>query len=110
MRDEILTMILTIALGWGQKWKNAFGVLCDKKIPVRLKERVYRMVVRPTLLYGAECWPIKKNQIQRLMVPEMRMIRWMCRYTRLDRVRNVMIRERVGVAPLEEKMRETRLR
>jgi len=44
------------------------------------------------------------------MVAEMRMIRWMCDYTRLDRTRNVVIRERVRVAPLEDKMRETRLR
>jgi len=52
------------------------------------------MVVQPTLLYVAECWPIKKTQVQRMMVAEMRMIRWMCGYTRLDRIRNVVIRER----------------
>ena len=40
----------------------------------------------------------------------MSMIQWMRGYTRPDRIRNVMIRERVGVAPLEEKLRETRLR
>ena len=34
----------------------------------------------------------------------------MCGYTRLDRIRNVVIRERVGVAPIEDKLRETRLR
>jgi len=44
------------------------------------------------------------------MVAEMRIIRWMCGYTRLDRIRNGVIRERVGVAPLEDKLRETRLR
>jgi len=44
------------------------------------------------------------------MVAEMRMIWWMCGYTRLDRLQNVVINEKVGVAPLEEKMRETRLR
>jgi len=44
------------------------------------------------------------------MVAEMRMIRWMCSYTRLDRIRSVVIRERVGIAPLEDKLRETRLR
>jgi len=44
------------------------------------------------------------------MVAEMRMIRWMCGYTRLDRMRNVVIRERVELTPLEDKLRETRLR
>jgi len=38
-----------IRLGW-QKLRNAFRVLCDKKIPIRLKGRVYRMVVRPFVL------------------------------------------------------------
>ena len=55
-------------------------------------------------------WPIKKTHVQRLMVAEMRKIRWMCGYTRLDKIRNVEIKERVGVAYLEDKMRETRLR
>jgi len=44
------------------------------------------------------------------MVTEMKMIWWMCGYTRLDRVRNAVIREKVGVATLEEKMKESRLR
>ena len=38
------------------------------------------------------------------------MICWMCGYNKLDRIRNVVIREKVGVAPMEDKMRETRLR
>ena len=43
-----------IKLDW-QKWKNATGVLCDKRLPVRLKGKFYRMVVRHALLYGSEC-------------------------------------------------------
>ena len=62
-----------IKVGW-QKWKQATGVLCDKRMPVRLKGKVYRAVVRPAILYDSECWPIKKTQVQRLMVAEMRMI------------------------------------
>jgi len=63
-----------IRVGW-QKWRSAFGVLCDKQMPVRLKGKIYRMVIRPALTYGAEYWPIKKAQVQRMMVAEMRMIR-----------------------------------
>ena len=34
----------------------------------------------------------------------MRMLRWFCGHTRRDRVRNEVIRDRVGVAPIEEKL------
>ena len=44
------------------------------------------------------------------MVAEMRMVRWMCGFTRLDRKRNEEIRSLAEVAPIEEKMRESRLR
>ncbi|PHT42859.1 hypothetical protein CQW23_16884 [Capsicum baccatum] len=45
-----------------------------------------------------------------MKVAEMRMLRWMCGLTRGDRVRNETIREKVGVTPVECKMREVRLR
>ncbi|PHT54321.1 Beta-galactosidase 17 [Capsicum baccatum] len=45
-----------------------------------------------------------------MKVAEMRMLRWMCGMTRGDRVRNETIREKVGVTPMECKMREVRLR
>ena len=68
------------------------------------------MAVRPALLCGAECCPVKKNQVQKPMIAEMRMIQWMCGFTRLDRIQNEVIKEKVGVAPIEEKLKETRLR
>jgi len=41
------------------------------------------------------------------MVAEMKMIRWMCRYTKMDKISNRVIRDLVRVAPIEDKMRET---
>ena len=38
------------------------------------------------------------------------MLRWMCGHTRRDRVRNEDIRDKVGVAPIEEKLVQHRLR
>ena len=72
-----------------------------------MKRKVYRIIVRPALLYKVKCWPIKKTQVQKLMIVETRMIRLMCGYTKLDTIRNVTIREKVGVVPIEDKMRET---
>jgi len=67
------------------------------------------MVVRPALLYGAEYWPIKRSYVQRMRVAEMRMIRWICGHTRLDKFRNEAIRCKIGVASIEDMMREVRL-
>ena len=37
-------------------------------------------------------------------------LRWMCGNTRRDKVRNEDIRTKIGVASIEEKMRENHLR
>jgi len=42
-----------IKVSW-QKWKFTSGVLCDKRVPLRLKGKVHRTVVRPVVLYGSE--------------------------------------------------------
>ena len=85
-------------------------MLCDKKFPRRLKSKFYRVAIRPALLYVTECWPVKKVFEQRMKVIEMRMLRWMCGNTMMDRIRNQEFREKLGVAPLYAKMRENRLR
>jgi hypothetical protein len=56
------------------------------------------------MLYGAECWPTKMRHVQQLSVAKMRMLRWICSHTRRDPVWNDDIRERLGVAPIEEKL------
>jgi hypothetical protein len=98
-----------ISTSW-LKWRQASGVLCDKKVPQKLKGKFYRLAIRPTMLYGAECWPTKRRHVQQLSVAEMRILCWICGHTRRDRVRNKDIRDRVGVAPIEEKLVQHRLR
>ena len=41
------------------KWRRASCVLCDKKVPLKLKGNFYRTAVRPAMLYGTECWAVK---------------------------------------------------
>ncbi|KAL5189467.1 Enoyl-CoA hydratase 2, peroxisomal [Glycine soja] len=98
-----------IQAGW-MKWRKASGVLCDAKVSIKLKGKFYRTAVRPAILYGTECWAVKSQHENKVGVAEMRMLRWMCGKTRQDKIRNEAIRERVGVAPIVEKMVENRLR
>ena len=92
------------------KWRSATRVLCDRKVSEKLKGKFYRTAIRPAMLYGTECWATKHEHEQKMKVAEMRMLRWICGHSRMDKIRNEVIRERVGVAPIEEKMMENRLR
>ena len=45
-----------------KNWKRVSGVLCGRRMNVKIKRKVYRTVVRPALVYGAETWALKKAQ------------------------------------------------
>ena len=84
--------------------------MCDKSFPTKLKGKFYRVAARPAMLYGPDCWAIKKAQARKMEVAEMRMLRWMCGHTRIDRIRNVVFWERLGVANIADRIREWRMR
>ena len=42
-------------------------------VSLRVKRKVYKTVVRPAMMYGAETWAVKKAQEKKLDVAEMRM-------------------------------------
>nr|XP_009774904.1 PREDICTED: uncharacterized protein LOC104224883 [Nicotiana sylvestris] len=57
------------------KWRLAYRVLYDKRVPPILRGKFYKAVVRPAMMYGVECWPIKNSHIRKMKVAEMRMLR-----------------------------------
>ncbi|VDO22419.1 unnamed protein product [Heligmosomoides polygyrus] len=98
-----------VSVAWS-KWRSLTGVLCDRKIPEHLKSKIYRAVVWPVAMYGAEYWPATEEVETCLSVMETKMLRWTAGVTRMDRIRNDAIRQKFGVAPIADKMREARLR
>ncbi|GJV97159.1 retrovirus-related pol polyprotein LINE-1 [Tanacetum coccineum] len=98
-----------IKTGW-VKWKAASGVLCDRRIPLKLKGKFYRVTIRPAMLYGSECWPITKAQANRVEVAELRMLRWTSGKTMVDMIPNGVFRVELGVASIIDKMMEGGLR
>nr|GEU36049.1 hypothetical protein [Tanacetum cinerariifolium] len=63
-----------IRAGW-TKWRATSGVLCDWRIPLKLKGKFYKVAIRPYMLYCSECWPIMKAHATRVEVVELRMLR-----------------------------------
>ena len=100
MEEEVGTeteITKRVGAGW-RNWKKCSGVLCDRRIPVKLKGKVYKTVISPAMLYGAEMLATTKRQEKRIEVTEMRMLRWMCGVTRKDKIRNEHIRGTTSVA------------
>nr|XP_017245487.1 PREDICTED: uncharacterized protein LOC108217154 [Daucus carota subsp. sativus] len=98
-----------ISTGW-LRWRASTGVLCDKSVPLKLKGKFYRVALRPSFLYGSECWPLRKAQERRIETAEMRMLRWICGNTMIDHIPNDTFRRLLGVESISKKIREGRLR
>ena len=80
-------------------------MLCDKNVPIKLKDKVYKTVIKPAMTYGAECWAVRKKDENRLQVAEMRMLR----KTRKDHVRNQIIQEDAKMCQMSTFLRQKRL-
>ena len=92
------------------KLEEGTGVLCDRRISLRVKGKVYKTVVRPAMVYGADTWVVKKAQEKKLDVAEIRMLRGMIRVTKLDRIRNEKIRGTTKLGEISNKVQESRLK
>ena len=62
-----------------------------------VKKVLYEKVVVPTVMYGSESWGMKVTERQKLNVFEMKCLRSMTGVSRLDRVRNEVVRAGTGV-------------
>ena len=70
--EEAVRARVGVACG---KWRDLSRVISDKKMPRKLKINLYMTVIRPVLLYGAECWTVRKKEEQICEKTEMRMLR-----------------------------------
>ena len=90
-------------------WRDLSGVIYDKKVPMKLKSKLYKTVVRPAMVYGSECWALRKQEEQRLHTTEMKMLRWSQGKTRKDRIKNETIRGIARVTPIKSVLAKKRL-
>ena len=97
-----------IQAGWNS-WQKSTGLLCNNRVPLKVKGKIYRTMVRPAMLYGMETVPLTAGLENRMDTAEMRMLRWSLAVTRRDMLRNEVVRDRLKVGVLSQKIKESRL-
>lgn len=80
------------------------------KIPIWLKGKFYKTVVRSAMVYGSECWAVDKTIEQRIGIAKMSMLKWINGVISEDKIKNEYKRGSIGVASIIVKMRENKLR
>ena len=83
-----------------------------KKTRTDIQMKFYKVVARPALLYGSETWVTTKRDMTRLEAAEMRFLRSVKGYTRLDKVRREFIRwelEISGIQDVRSKHKQNRI-
>ena len=93
----------------------AFGKMTkiwrSREMTWNTKRRVYETIILPVLLYGSECWTLRKADEDKLLMMEMGWLRVILGVSRLQRLRNEEVRKMIGLkSTVVERIQERRLR
>ena len=58
-----------VQAGWNE-WRKVLGGICDRRLPTRVKGKVYGSVVRPAMVYGLETVSVTEKQVEEMEVAE----------------------------------------
>ena len=73
-----------------------------KKTRTDTQMKFHKVIVKPTLLYGSETWVTTTRDMTRLEAAEMRFLRSVKGYTRLDKIRNEVIRKELQISGIKD--------
>ncbi len=76
---------------------------------MKLNNKLYKTVIRPTLLSDSECWALHRAERQRKHTIEMKMLRWIQGNTRKDRITNEKFYGDAMVKPITTYVAQKRL-
>src|SRR5688572_9559886 len=83
------TLACTLFGKLGKIWR-------DRNISTRTKLKIYETLVIPVLLYGSECWCLRKEDERKLLAIEMNWLRRIKRRSKRDRIKNEVTRKELG--------------
>ena len=106
--DKEVNMRLKKASTVYQMWRRK--VFKNHSLSKTTKLKVFRTCVMPVLLYGAETWAVTQDEVRKMKTFHMRCIRDILGFTLWDRRRNKELLKEANEQPIEEQMKEMRLR
>ena len=90
-------------------WRKVSEVLCDRKLSAKVKGKMYKNVVRPTIVYGMKTMEVTEKQMGKMEVAELKMVRWALGVTKKDKIRNEYVTGTLKIAKVGDKLRNARL-
>jgi len=73
-----------------------------KKIRTETQMKFYKVIARPSLLYGSETWVTTQRDMTGLEAAEMRFLRSVTVCTRLDKIRSEDIRQELEISGIQD--------
>jgi len=73
------------------------GILWSKDIRKERKLNIYNALIKNSFLYGSETWRLTENNKRQVKATEMDALRRSSRISRKERIRNVTIRQQIGL-------------
>ena len=73
------------------------NVLRNRGLGINAKKYLYKGVIVPTALYGAEAWGMRSAERRKVNVLAMKCLRCLFVVSQMDRVRNEEVRRKAGI-------------
>ena len=87
-----------------------YPLLKDRNIPRKVKLVIYTTILRPVLTYGHESWTLTSRTRSKVQAAEMKVLRLIKGVTRMDRIRNVDIRNELEIEDILKLIERGQLR
>jgi len=85
-------------------------ILWSKDIRKERKLNIYNALIKSSLFYGSESWRLTENNKRRVEATEMDALRRSSRISRKERIRNVTIRQQIGLEePIVKEIEQNQL-
>ena len=66
--------------------RKVSGVQCDRKLSAKVKGKMFKNIIRPTMFYGMETVAVTERQVGKMKIAELKMVRWAMGVTRKDKM------------------------